>query len=277
MSHFPVLVSVDDSKTLEEVMMPYHEFECTGIDQYIQDIDITDEVRKEGLDYYGLEDRVVSDESQIDLKDAHKYGYAIMQNGELVKAIDRTNPNKRWDWYVAGGRWSGYFGRDEGTKAEFEFDQLRAKELDRGLEHHRRFNQARREAKITLSDIERAKKLLADHWKNNEDAHQLYADPVDLAFDDKAFDAIDQWSWTAKDAAEMRLSEQDYANKHQYDAPLHAFIDLQGRWNEIGEMGWWGMCDDENDSLFNGEHGAFWTFINSLPDDTHLYIVDCHI
>lgn len=45
MSHFTVLVIGPD---YESQLQPYHEFECTGVDdKYIQDIDITEECRKE--------------------------------------------------------------------------------------------------------------------------------------------------------------------------------------------------------------------------------------
>ena len=30
-------------------------------------------------------------------------------SGEVIKIVDRTNPNKKWDWYQVGGRWTGYF------------------------------------------------------------------------------------------------------------------------------------------------------------------------
>ena len=45
MSHFTVLVIGDK---VEEQLAPYHEFECTGYnDEYVQDIDITEEAKKE--------------------------------------------------------------------------------------------------------------------------------------------------------------------------------------------------------------------------------------
>lgn len=45
MSHFSVLVIGDD---IEKQLAPYHEFECTGIDdEYVQEIDITDQLRAE--------------------------------------------------------------------------------------------------------------------------------------------------------------------------------------------------------------------------------------
>lgn len=44
------------------------------------------------------------------LPDSMKYGYALMNDdGSVNKVIRRTNPNRKWDWYVLGGRWSGHF------------------------------------------------------------------------------------------------------------------------------------------------------------------------
>lgn len=51
MSHFTVLVVTDQKPTdgvLEKALAPFHEFECTGIDnEYVQDLDITEKVREE--------------------------------------------------------------------------------------------------------------------------------------------------------------------------------------------------------------------------------------
>lgn len=278
MSHFVVLVAVPDGKTLHEVMMPYHEFECTGIDEHIQDIDITEKAKVHGLDYYGLEYRTVSSEDQIDIRGAHKYGYAVVVNGEIVKAIDRTNPNKKWDWYEVGGRWHGFFnGVNQGNKAVFNFEAIRQKHLKNKMDLYSKFHQARSRASVTKSDIESARDTLSGNWKENKVAQKLYTDPIDLAIDSKAFELIGFHLWSSDDAQRLHLSENEYRALHEYDAPIHSIIDLDGKWIEKGDMGWWGMCDNENQDTFNGEHGAFWEFINSLPDDIMLYIIDCHI
>jgi hypothetical protein len=48
MSHFSVLVVANNDQELEDKLMPYHEYECTGIDQYCQWVDdIHDEHLKE--------------------------------------------------------------------------------------------------------------------------------------------------------------------------------------------------------------------------------------
>lgn len=109
MSHFSVLVI---GENIEEQLQPYHEFECTGIsDQYVVDVDKTEELlaRMEGkgdyqngekesleeaLGYYGLEERIVGSEDEVDREGEHKFGFAIVQDGKLIKAVDRTNAPK---------------------------------------------------------------------------------------------------------------------------------------------------------------------------------------
>ncbi len=116
MSHFNVLVIGNNP---EEALAPYHEFECTAVDdQYIREIDITEEIRGDIKELGSVEeavihtlgdDSIVSDESELDLTDQHKFGYAVIRDGELIKAVRRTNPNAKWDWYEIGGRWNGFF------------------------------------------------------------------------------------------------------------------------------------------------------------------------
>jgi hypothetical protein len=201
MSHFTVLVIGENP---QEQLRPFHEFECTGIDdQYIKDIDITENIRKEfeaatttmykspdgklhkpfGDEFYREPTREESKKigigsgfgkdiswyskdwndgrgyrakihfmpegwQEVEIKksdlmsfakycvdgegkpqiteaglgfemrendgkvsDAYKYGYTVIDphTREVVRVIDRTNPNKKWDWYKLGGRWTGFF------------------------------------------------------------------------------------------------------------------------------------------------------------------------
>lgn len=116
MSHFSVLVVGGD---IENQLQPFHEYECTGTDdEYVQDVDITEQARKEYEDsdksesfvefiegWYGLKPSVNGDEG--------KYGRVELNaNGEIVRVIDRTNPNKKWDWWTVGGRFTGLFSPD---------------------------------------------------------------------------------------------------------------------------------------------------------------------
>ncbi len=61
--------------------------------------------------------------------DDHKYGYALLdKDGEVVKVIDRTNPNRKWDWYQLGGRWTGFFKlkNAEGLGGKIPFQTISA-------------------------------------------------------------------------------------------------------------------------------------------------------
>ncbi len=144
MSHFMVVVRLpgtvaeDDVETeVERMLAPFHEFECTGEDdEFVQNVDRTEEVRAAISDrkdktgtvaeyvegYYGW--KPVLGDAKIDIQSTHKYGWArFTEAGELVEAFDRTNPNKKWDWWTIGGRWSGYFPvRHSGASVESTID-----------------------------------------------------------------------------------------------------------------------------------------------------------
>lgn len=136
MSHFTVLV-VTENGTEDEIhaaLAPFHEFECTGVDDaYVQDIDMTETTQKDWdtfnqnkqgeyaniaewlTDWHGV--AIVPQGTEPDLAGEHKYAYAILDaEGNLVKHIDRTNPNSRWDWYQIGGRWSRSLVIKEGAQ-----------------------------------------------------------------------------------------------------------------------------------------------------------------
>lgn len=146
MSHFTVLVIGDD---VEKQLQPYHEYECTGIeDEYVIDINVDEEVKKYldrelfvglrkdngEIDYQCYEDRanetlvewkrmtqleyfqskdMTPEEIEEDIKDY--YGYEKREDGSWYK---HTNPNANWDWWVVGGRWAGFFKLKEGGDGE---------------------------------------------------------------------------------------------------------------------------------------------------------------
>lgn len=133
MSHFAVLVIGENP---EEQLAPYHEFESTGNDdKYVQDVDMTEEVQldadksslENALSDYDLQYVTVDDEKNIDKEGEHKYRYAVVRDGKLVKAVKRTNPNKKWDWYQLGGRFGGFSLKNGGIcpfalKQNIDFD-----------------------------------------------------------------------------------------------------------------------------------------------------------
>lgn len=132
MSHFTVMVIGDNP---EKQLQPYHEYECTGIeDEYVVNVDKTKEVKewlKEEIyvgkntagemDYELNEERARTElidpkkmtrtkyfkkiKSDVDEEINNYFGYKKNDDG---KYFNYTNPNSKWDWYQLGGRWSDF-------------------------------------------------------------------------------------------------------------------------------------------------------------------------
>lgn len=122
--HYVALVITENGtyKEVEEALQPFHEFECTRIeDQHVQEIDVTTEAftdfnrnrsrgeyknLKEYLSEY-WEFPLVAYGNAPDIERTHKYGYALEdERCAIYKVIHRTNPNAKWDFWQVGGRWN---------------------------------------------------------------------------------------------------------------------------------------------------------------------------
>jgi len=96
-----------------------------------------------------------------------------------------------------------------------------------------------------------------------EKAEKWWADALQLSADERAFVyGIDET--TTKEAFVARCCNW---------TPFAVVKD--GEWFERGEMGWWTIVKNEKDpAVWNAEFDKLFA---SLPDDTLLTIVDCHI
>jgi len=302
MSHFTVLVIGDD---VEGQLAPYHEFECTGLnDQYVQEIDRTEEVLKrvsdgetlnDSLSYFGWEDKTVYDESELDREGYHKYGYAILNSdSSLKKAVDRTNPDAKWDWYSVGGRWTGFFKIKEGRECVVGHKAWCSEEAEAG-----HADQARLED-IDLDGMrdEAARKAAEDY----DAAQKVYEglpecedwDVVRLRMDDIE-KAREFWHSQPKVKARAKAGKDDdyrsnwvFNDPCAYQVPREQFIQSardkaistfavvkDGKWHEKGKMGWWASVSGEKDP--ETWAAVFSHLLDGLPGDTMLTLVDCHI
>ncbi|NJO50840.1 MAG: hypothetical protein HC840_16885 [Leptolyngbyaceae cyanobacterium RM2_2_4] len=268
MSHFAVLVI---GSNIDEQLAPYHEFECTGQnDEYVQNVDITDEVLaqmeeseesdklKDALSYYGLENRVVSDESdaEIDGEDAkHKYGFAVVKNGKLIKAVNRTNPNRKWDWYQVGGRWSGLL------KLKPEFAKNKFPQGDKSWTNS---NEADIEGYVDSAPVGQV-----DFKAMREEAiarREKYWAEAEAETKDTAMRYF-------RYGIQKDDTKESYVNRGA-NFSLYALV-KDSKWFAKGEMGWFGMSsDDMTDEQWQEE---FTKLLNDLPPETIITVVDCHI
>ncbi|TSP14022.1 hypothetical protein [Cupriavidus campinensis] len=204
------------------------------------------------------------------------------------------NPNRKWDWYQVGGRWSGMFKLKEGAAGELGKRSL----LDRGEDTRaieRRADQAKKgdvdfagmrdergqqagerwdkvHAIIAGRPIPLWKEILERHGPANiESARtEYYSNPV-VQDINKAHDEIG-WIDSIADYAGTR---EEYVQAARDAAGCTFAVLKDGKWYERGSMGWWGVVADETER--DDWNRQFAALIDGLPDDTLLSVVDCHI
>lgn len=249
MSHFAVLVVTDTQptdNTLEAALLPFHEFECTGIEAYIQEIDRTDEAKEEYAsqerdedftafvrDWYSYE--TVAPGEQPDIAGAHRFGYIrVDEVGGAVKVVRRTNPNDKWDWCVVGGRYAGRLVNTQGAAC----DSCRVGDLN-----HVAMAAIRRDARIA-------------RWDAREKDLKRGTAPGTVAY---LYDI-------PEDAEREAYIETD---------PGFTMFGMlnAGQWYERGDMGWFGMVSNEDD----GWYSKFSDLMAGLRPDQWITVVDCHI
>ena len=139
MSHFTVAVIAKDSQELEARLQPYHEYECTGIeDKYVQWI--PEPFLKSLKNYwkYYIRKRDFRGFSKFmkDWNGADRRGLWFYR---------LTNPNAKWDWWIVGGRWTGSLIAKDGIEGirgkpglmtapaeRNRFDSMLVKDIDFG-------------------------------------------------------------------------------------------------------------------------------------------------
>lgn len=275
MSHFSVLVIGGE---VERQLQPYHEYECTGVnDEYVVDVDVTDKLRSDHLDY---------GKGQEFAAFVASWGDYTFRQGRYYQ---HTNPNAKWDWWVVGGRWTGALklrpnakgvvGRpglmteasppgyaDQAVKGDVDFEQMR--------------NDAEVKARLLWRETRRITGGLS--WDSWGDTLSRYPDKVDEARreyrEQPAIEMLTasgkrEYSWQIDD--DLALDEAIYIQRRRDASCVNFAFVRDGQWTERGQMGWFAVVTDEiSQSQWNR---MFNDMLDALPDDVLLTIVDCHI
>ena len=283
MSHFTVLVVTDEKPTeevLSKALQPFHEFECTGVDdRYIVDRDITEEFLAEHErhkeDYATVEAfadawysyEMVPAGTPPSLAKTHKYGYVQQFADGTIKVIDRTNPNKKWDWWTVGGRWSGKFMDRAGhnlnqiLKSEIDLDAMMAAAEKQVREEH--------------SDLLAKCPGLTFSWMPWSEVREAHKDNIDVARD--VYHAQPEIEMLKKahiwECDEFLVPlEKRVEDARKYVCGTFAVL-KDGEWIEKGRMGWWACVSDEKENWPE----IFARVWESIRDDQWVSMVDCHI
>ena len=279
MSHFTVLVIGENP---EKQLQPYHEYECTGIeDEYVVFVEAEEDLEKE---YQKHKD----DYTSIDEFAKDYYGY--IKEGDKWGRI--TNPNKKWDWYVLGGRWTGYFRLKDDADGEIGEPGImtaRAKvgHADAAYKRDIDFDYMRNErANKAAKEYDKAMKIIG-HLPVNKTWEQIrgkggkdidkkkskyWEQPRCKAW--QAAKTMEDFGWDSSPDDYLISKEQFVQNAKESAISTFAVL-KESKWYEKGEMGWFGMAHNEKEQdQWNKE---FYKLLNDLPDDTLLSIYDCHI
>lgn len=252
MSHFTVLCLGDN---VEEQLEPFCELECSFNQE-----EIKNDHRSEFVQEYTTEE-LIKDFEEIknnhpeyyyeNLEEFAKeyHGFSKLENEELWGRW--TNPNSKWDWYQIGGRWSGFFKIKDNPK--YPDDILTGSP---GLMTPAAKPGYADSIRLCDIDFEGMKKEKIEQAEKNWEA---------------AENEIDKSMLYWKYGIEKDQTKENYIiNQSKFST--YALL-KDGEWFAKGEMGWWAISTNENENW-----GAqIERLISTLPEDTLLTVVDCHI
>jgi hypothetical protein len=198
------------------------------------------------------------------------------------------NENAKWDWYQVGGRWSGFFKLKAGAVGELGepgvfkntpkagwVDSAKIKDIDFDGMKQDAMNNANKEYE-KLEEVLKGRalpswqKILKEQNDDVEKARDIYhADPVKKELWDAGIHVFGDYAETFKN------SRQEFVDDAANNVAMTYALLKDGQWYQKGKMGWFGMSSDEKDQgQWNEE---VWKMIESLPEDTVLTVLDCHI
>jgi len=163
------------------------------------------------------------------------------------------NPASKWDWWTLGGRWRGLLRVRQGAAVGVD-------------EHWRAFPVLYGEepSEPGTADVARVGDV---DWEGMRTAAEALA-RIDWA-EAEAVSGPDRY-WRYGIEGEDTLDT--YVARRTGGM---TFAACNGEWMERGQMGWFGVSRNEMPS--EDWDAAWWRMVTSLPADTTVAVVDCHI
>lgn len=228
-------------------------------------------------------------------------GWDLEEHPEIKegRVIRFTNPNKKWDWWVIGGRWEGFFRKKPGSKGEMgrpgiqtmdenyepPNSELQASSLlKRDIDLQAMRDEARADAEQQYDRFEHATRGLKapPPWNQIREKH---GEDIDAAREEwnsypwvKALAAAKiflLWEDPLEFFCVMSGGREAFIQKKLNHVGVTFAVVKDSKWYQRGDMGFWGIVSDEKDQGVWEEE--FQKLLDSVPDDTLLTVVDCHI
>lgn len=270
MSHFSVLVTLNENseEELKAALQPFHEYECTGVkDQYVKFMEIESEclcdLKSAYKDYEDGEEfenfNHFMKEEGYSKKDG-KFGYL-------------TNPNKKWDWWFVGGRFSNRLILKSGGKADcakksdIDFDAMIKEALDYWMPIYDKAQEILGGEKYkTWEEI-----LNSNEYKDHGERRKFYNGQNLLK--ELRENLSSHESLMFVDCDKFLIDRDSFVKQKEFEAVGFFAMLHKGNWIEKGSMGWWGCVSEENPDW----REVYTKALESITDDMILVVVDCHI
>jgi hypothetical protein len=294
MRHFSVIINAQNQEEIRNMMMPFYEYGSGCFDNlakpYLVWESVEDEYRQKYKD--GFSDFVVAESpthhnTQLlrayderfrvsgipdDLRkiqiphgilyptfeifmDEWASGYEQDQNGNYGHWY---NPNKKWDWYKIGGRFSNSIILKSGVMCDtavlrdVDFAAMRD---SYARDCRKRWQQVSNTLKPHCTIQEYNEKPPKERRAINESiGGDFWSSVVNFDFDKAGSTAEDEY------------------NRRYQEAQFYALLDKDG-WMGRGEMIWFGISIDEQDDY----DAEFWNRISKWKPEDRIYVLDCHI
>lgn len=215
------------------------------------------------------------------------------------------NPNRKWDWWEIGGRWTGYFPvqtdpHDRQSRAELE-----AGNGEPGLMTKRNADPAKADfCRIASIDFDKAAADARERmdkfwgeWVRFCDGEKMdaWGGPRDKAVSLGLVDCKNADELTGKEWRTIKWPRQTKEGVDRFDVltqitrdeftakytaafnPLKPWACLDDKgWNEPGKIGWWAFSSDTPESYMKYADG-FMAWLRGGDQRDWVVAVDCHI
>ena len=290
MSHFTtyVITKTNQKEELNRLMLPYHEYECTGRTDYCVHIDKTEETIKEYdenkseyespeaflKDWYCIDAaRIYSEEPS----EKPKESYAVMKDGNIVKIYLFTNPNHKWDYYTPYSWEKCHFLTKDVVNADVKVVKKSQIDLDAFMNGKRNYFTGvyKRLKPFFKPDFISWQQTRDSVGDDIEKARKIYNEQPSIKDMEAEIPSSElfnlRWRLNVDDIAAM--TEQEFVDANLREAaPFWAMVIPSGQWIEHGHMGWREATWDE-DKEFNKTWMEAW---KDIPDDCYVWRCDCH-
>lgn len=234
--------------------------------------------------------------------------YGEEYNGNIWKPDEKGewheystyNEHSKWDWYLLGGRWRGFFKLKKGKSGLLGESGVGGNDpmydVDRAKKGDIDFEFMMNEARIKAEDrYKKAMEVIGQYdkvtpWKDFtkridsgeidiDQARKLYHSQHRVVavskFNEENHDeSIKIFGWDGE-VEDFNKTLEEYVDTAGKESIITFAVLKDGKWYERGSMGWWGIVSNE---MEDGEWTRkFYELVMGLPDDTVLSVYDVHI